>query len=346
MVVGGPIAAGGGAIRARRQGASRKEATRSFFSDLNPANGAKDVLVGSTEVTGAAVEAVTGDERIGAVVVAAGTLPTTVMGSQERIIEDSVRLGRDLREANVSARGRARLVGELLSGPASTIAGDSLEGISAFAAARGSAIPETLMAGIHRVFGDSLHLRDVVVIEDEPIFGAFGRDATAATTTPRVIWMGSGGYAAAGTPGSTTALQNATAAERGRFGDSQLKPGSVFIHELVHRWQYEHSGSDYMIKALGQQTVHGQVGAYDWRRAQREHGSNWLIWPEEAGAKFIQSAYAQGVFNTASFDGTNLDPASLSAWVGSASGATARRTELHGLLEKALRDLWSSRASG
>lgn len=341
MVVAGPVAAGGGAIKARRDGATRKEATKGFFSDLNPGQGAKDVVEGSAEVVGGTIEAITADERIGRVFEAAGKLPATVMGSEERVIGDSVRLSRDLTEAGVSARGRARLVGEILIAPAATIAGDSLEGLSAFAAARGKAIPGTLMAGIHRVFGDSLHLGDVVVIENVPTFGAFGSDSPAATTAPRVIWMGDGGYATAGAPGAEITLPNLTAAESARFGAPQLQPGSVFIHELVHRWQYEHSGSDYMIKALGQQVVHGKVTAYDWRRARREHGDNWLVWPEEAAAKFIQHAHANGVFDTDSFDGVHLDPAAVPGTPG-----TIPATELHGLLQSALRSLWSSRASG
>lgn len=73
--------------------------------------------------------------------------------------------------------------------------------------------------------------------------------------------------------------------------------GKLLSHELVHEWQLQNGGADYMAKALGAQAHDGasHLAAYDWTRAATE-GKPWRTLNPEAQAELIGNAYDAGFF--------------------------------------------------
>jgi hypothetical protein len=336
------------AARARRSGASKGKVAGAFFGAADPTAPIRDITEGSAELTGAAAEAITGDEHVGAAITAAGKMGTVVMRGPSTDVADQIRSAKELSSdfgSAPTARAKAKAIGEILATPAIGVAGDSLEALSDMAAAaRGTPIPESLKAGIHRVFGTSLDL-DGIKLADGPIFGALGSDSITATTAPRIIWIGEGRTAHRTTRGGPVPLPNAHSAELAAFGATQYQLNSVFVHELVHTWQYQHSGSDYMPKALMQQMMHFTPG-YDWREAWERFGPRWITWPEESAAAFIQDLHRFGLFDEPGVPVPGAADANrFATWLNPALPID-KVAQMPALIEGALNDLRSGRAGG
>ncbi len=73
--------------------------------------------------------------------------------------------------------------------------------------------------------------------------------------------------------------------------DSDLG-GATLVHELVHVWQYQNGGSDYLGEALWSQE-YGK--GYDWQ--QSVPGTPWAELEPEQQAAFIEALYRAGYFN-------------------------------------------------
>jgi hypothetical protein len=69
---------------------------------------------------------------------------------------------------------------------------------------------------------------------------------------------------------------------------------SVIIHELIHVWQYQHSGWSYIPNALLAQTF---GDGYDFAKALRQ-GKPWAKMNPEQQAQMIQDAFRGAYFNT------------------------------------------------
>jgi hypothetical protein len=69
---------------------------------------------------------------------------------------------------------------------------------------------------------------------------------------------------------------------------------TTLAHEMVHVWQHQNGGTDYMSKSLAAQAIDGR-GAYDWRRSVP--GTPWRELGPEQQAAFIQTAFAQQAFD-------------------------------------------------
>lgn len=347
-VLAAPIAGSVAAGRARRSGASRGKVAGAFFEAADPTRPIRDITEGSAELTGATAELITGDERVGGAITAGGKIGAVPMRGPARDVSDQIRSARELGSdfgSTPTARAKAKAIGEMLVAPASGFAGDTLESLSDLAAAvEGAPVPESVKAGIHRIFGTTLEL-DGLKLADGPIFGALGRDSTTATTAPRIIWLGDGHTPHEMTGATPTPLTNAHPAELAAFGSPQYKLHSVFVHELVHTWQYQHSGSDYMPKALLQQAMHFTPG-YDWLEAWDRFGPRWITWPEESAASFIQALHDYGMFEQPGVPVPTASQASRFVSAMAPTSSAERLTQAPGLIAGALDDLRSGRSGG
>lgn len=73
----------------------------------------------------------------------------------------------------------------------------------------------------------------------------------------------------------------------------------LLAHELVHVWQYQNGGPDYLVEALAAQT---RMDAYNWEKAAHE-GKTWKQLNPEQQAELVKAAFLSGYFN-----GGELEP--------------------------------------
>lgn len=341
----GPVGAGAEAARAKRKGKSWREAAKDMTDGLHPGSPIKDTIDGTAEVTGAVVSAV--DNKAGQRLETFLKAPVANTTSPTDAMEDRVRIARDL-DGATGTKQIGRLIGKGVAGSALTGVGGVLETGSAYWSVRGVPVPRDLKAALARVFRASIDF-DSFTVRGGRMGRPGGKGERDATALPHIIFLGrdSAGNKRSmylkDAAGNNVALPNLTAEEASKFGFPQFKPTSLFIHELVHIWQYQQSGSDYMANALYQQIVlgDGTTGgeAYDWQTPLLAHpGREWLDLREEAQAEMIQDAFDDNLFDVPTVvDGTVIN----FAWMPPPTG-----TDFGPRLREAVKNLHRGKASG
>ena len=154
---------------------------------------------------------------------------------------------------------------------------------------------------LRRIFGEGL---DYTAVRLKPGRPATGKNS-GALALPELIYLGSTGQLqldAAGAPVTRNLVPE---------GETTQVPTTLLVHELVHAWQNQHGGSNYLLEAAGGYAVHGMDRSYDWWNYtdHNDHlrvdsldrvgrmGSDWRDLPVEPQAQFIDDAYRLGAFN-------------------------------------------------
>jgi hypothetical protein len=142
----------------------------------------------------------------------------------------------------------------------------------------GRRLTETEIAVLATVFAGAVDFSQVLVKEGR--IGVFGASQRALTLCNTIYIPGEDG-AGWGAPGSPGYLQ-------------------LLVHEMVHVWQFQHGGTDYITASLKEQarglwSGKGVNEAYDYARGIRD-GKSWAEFNPEQQAKLIEDAYAFHLF--------------------------------------------------
>jgi hypothetical protein len=199
----------------------------------------------------------------------AGAVLSGAIGIVGGLVAGIVRLigGAATLDRRLAARGAIR-IGSSVAGAIVLVGGTTLAALQRLVLAERRARPLSAeeRAALRSVFGDSVSLHDVRIVEGRS--GAFGANRRPFTL------------------GNVVYLKD----------HDPVAQRDVLVHEVVHVWQYQHEGPRYTAEALGAQVRYGWAGrgAYDWRAELARGRTAWADLNKEAQGRLVQDAFAEG----------------------------------------------------
>lgn len=301
--MGGPITASVDAARAVKDGKGAKGAVKAFGKAASPGASLKEMHEANVDLTSALALATRGEKAagrvddIGRIIKPAipdfdGPIKTIeTLGSAGKAIVNG-----DLRKAGRSfARAAAQPGLDMVSKVAEhgQATGDLFDSAT-------QRLDERALPFLKRIFGNGLDYDKIRVKEGRPGPGKL----SGATTFPSIIYLGDSkqlNFGVTGIPDTRSLIPEGNVAD----------VNSVFVHELVHFWQSQYGGAEYMLEATYGYALHGKNASYYWwnftdenmefridnKRGIGKMGNSWRDMPVEAQAEFIQNAYTAGAFD-------------------------------------------------
>lgn len=303
--LGGPVTASVDAGRAIKQGKGAKGAAKAFGKAVQPGASVQEMHQAHVDAASAVTAQVLGDAAAGRVD-DFGRMTKPTVGSMGDPVRTAETLGSAAKAAkNGDLRQAGRSLGRVVTQDAvdklaraaepGQALGDLLDGDAS------RRLDERLLPVLRRVFGTGLDFDRLRFKRGRP--GPGQRRSTTATTMPSLIYLGDREQFAVDASGMPRRIRLVPEGE-------VLVPDAVLVHELVHAWQNEHGGPNYLSEAAFGYGAHGLEASYRWwnftdqhralriddRRGVGRQGRTWRAMPVEPQAEFIQHAFELGAF--------------------------------------------------
>lgn len=301
--MGGPITGSVDAGKAIKRGKGGKAALKAFGRATKPGASIQEAHSAHVELAAGTTEAAFGRKAAGRIE-DLGRVTKPAIPDTEGPIRDIEALGSAGKAAVKGNWRRAgRSMGRVLGQSPVNMLTNAVEAGQAtgdFFDTPTQRLDERLKPMLRRIFGDGIKYDDIRTKSGRPGWGS----DTSATTFPSIIYLGDGRQQfvddGTGNPVMITLTPEGNVAQ----------PDNVFVHELVHVWQSQNGGDNYLPEAVFSYAVHGEDESYYWwnfteynkdmratnPRSARNQGKKWRNMPPEAQAEFIQHAYMAGAF--------------------------------------------------